>query len=87
MTNDANIRLECLKPAERWAQPTGEEVREVLRLAGFSGSKAAKALGLGQLAAEAADTDAGDALIDRYHFLRGFAASHAEAAAIYRAID
>ena len=38
-------------------------------------------------AAEAADTDAGDALIDRYHFLRGFAASHAEAAAIYRAID
>ena len=47
MTNDANIRLECLKPAERWAQPTGEEVREVLRLAGFSGSKAAKALGLG----------------------------------------
>ena len=40
-----------------------------------------------QLAAEAADTDAGDALIDRYHFLRGFAASHAEAAAIYRAID
>ena len=47
MTNDANIRLECLKPAGRWAQPTGEEVREVLRLAGFSGSKAAKALGLG----------------------------------------
>ena len=33
MTNDANIRLECLKPAERWAQPSGEEVREVLRLA------------------------------------------------------
>ena len=47
MTNDANIRLECLKPAERWAQPTGEEVREVLGLAGFSDSKAAKALGLG----------------------------------------
>ena len=47
MTNDANIRLECLKPAERWAQPTGEEVREVLRLAGFSGSKAAKALAEG----------------------------------------
>ncbi len=39
------------------------------------------------LAAEAADTDAGDALIDRYHFLRGFAAGHPEAAAIYRAID
>ncbi|MBV6831309.1 transcriptional regulator [Xanthomonas euvesicatoria] len=47
MTNDANIRLECLKPAERWTQPTGEEIREVLRLAGLSGSKAAKALGLG----------------------------------------
>ena len=28
-----------------------------------------------------------DALIDRYHFLRGFAAGHPEAAAIYRAID
>ena len=40
MTNDANIRLECLKPAERWAQPTGEEVREVLRLAGLTGGKA-----------------------------------------------
>ena len=42
---------------------------------------------LGQLPAEAADTDAGDALIDGYHFVRGFAASHPEAAAIYRAID
>jgi len=39
MTNDANIRLECLKPAERWAQPSGEEVREVLRLAGLTGGK------------------------------------------------
>ncbi len=47
MTNDTNIRLECLKPAERWAQPTGEEVREVLRLAGLTGGKAAKVLGLG----------------------------------------
>ena len=61
---------------------------------GFRGELSADAAGivatlfaLGQLAAEAADTDAGDALIDRYHFLRGFAASHAEAAAIYRAID
>ena len=42
-----NIRLECLRPAEEWAQPTGEEVRELLRLAGFTGGKAAKALGLG----------------------------------------
>ena len=47
MTNDANIRLEYLKPAERWAQPSGEEVREVLRLAGLTGGKAAKVLGLG----------------------------------------
>ena len=37
--------------------------------------------------AEIAGTDAADALIDRYHFLRGFAAGHPEAAAIYRAID
>ena len=49
MTNDANIRLECLKPAERWAQPSGEEVREVLRLAGLTGGKAAKVLGLEKL--------------------------------------
>ena len=42
-----NIRLECLKPAENWTKPSGDEVREALRLAGFSGSKAAKALGLG----------------------------------------
>ena len=61
---------------------------------GFRGELSADAAGivatlfaLGQLAAEAADTDAGDALIDRYHFLRGFAASHPEAAAICRAID
>lgn len=46
--SEQNIRLECLRPAaDGWAQPTGEEVREVLRLAGFSGSQAAKALGLG----------------------------------------
>jgi hypothetical protein len=42
---------------------------------------------LGQLAAEIAGTDAADALIDRYYFLRSFAAGHPEAAAIYRAID
>ncbi len=46
MTYTPNIRLECLRPAETWVPPTGEEIREVLRLAGFSGSKAAKALGL-----------------------------------------
>lgn len=42
-----NIRLECLKPAARWVQPTGEEIKEALMLAGFTGSAAAKALGLG----------------------------------------
>lgn len=42
-----NIRLECLKSAERWTQPTGEEVREALRLAGLTGGAAAKRLGLG----------------------------------------
>ena len=31
---EANIRLECLRPAFRWQQPTGEEIREVLRLVG-----------------------------------------------------
>jgi hypothetical protein len=41
------IRLECLKPAEFWMPPTGDEIREVLRLSGFSGSKASKSLGLG----------------------------------------
>lgn len=42
-----HIRLECLEPAERWTQPTGEEVREVLRRAGLTGGAAAKRLGLG----------------------------------------
>lgn len=45
--NDLNIRLECLKPAGRWSRPTGEEIREVLRLAGFTGALAANSLGLG----------------------------------------
>lgn len=36
---EANIRLECLRPAFRWQQPTGEEIREVLRLAGFGYSR------------------------------------------------
>lgn len=43
-----NIRLECLRPAsDGWEQPTGEEVREALKAAGFTGGQAAKALGLG----------------------------------------
>jgi len=40
------IRESCLQPATSWEQPTGEEVREVLRLAGFTGGQAAKVLGL-----------------------------------------
>lgn len=44
---DVRIRLECLRPAPVWVQPTGDEVREALRAAGFTGSQAAKALGLG----------------------------------------
>ena len=43
-----NVRLECLKPAERWTQPTGEEVKVVLKLAGLSGAEAARKLGLGE---------------------------------------
>lgn len=46
--NNANIRLECLKPAKKWEPPTGDEVREALRLAGLSGAAAAEALGLGE---------------------------------------
>ncbi|EHW7386050.1 transcriptional regulator [Escherichia coli] len=45
--SNANIRLECLRPAERWTQPSGEEIREVLHLAGFTGGQAARVLGLG----------------------------------------
>lgn len=45
--NHPNIRLECLRPATKWVRPSGEEVREVLRLAGFTGAVAAKELGLG----------------------------------------
>ncbi len=45
---EANIRLECLRPAQDgWHQPTADEVQEVLRLAGFSKNQAANALGLG----------------------------------------
>lgn len=45
--NGVSIRAECLKPADKWLRPTGEEVREVLRLAHLTGGAAAKALGLG----------------------------------------
>ena len=61
----------------------------------FEGELSADAAGivatlfaLSQIAAEAQakGLDA-DALIDRYHFLRDFAAEHAEGPAIFRAID
>ena len=41
------IRNGCLQPAVSWEQATGDEVREVLRLANFTGGQAARALGLG----------------------------------------
>ena len=41
------IRNGCLQPAVSWEQATGDEVREVLRLANFTGGHAARALGLG----------------------------------------
>lgn len=44
---EALIRNDCLQSAASWEQATGEEVREVLRLANFTGGQAARALGLG----------------------------------------
>lgn len=44
---EALIRNGCLQPAVSWEQATGDEVREVLRLANFTGGQAARALGLG----------------------------------------
>jgi hypothetical protein len=43
---ELTIRAECLCPASEWEQPTGEEVRQVLKLAGMTGGQAAKAVGL-----------------------------------------
>ena len=44
----ANVRQECLRPAMNgWIRPTGQEVREVVRLAGLTGGGAARVLGLG----------------------------------------
>lgn len=40
------IRPECLKPAIQWERPTGPEVQEILRLAGFTGRVAAEYLDL-----------------------------------------
>ncbi|WP_425509581.1 transcriptional regulator [Xanthomonas albilineans] len=41
------IRPQCLRPAQCWTQPTGNEIRSVLRMAGLTGGAAAKLLGLG----------------------------------------
>jgi hypothetical protein len=41
-----SIRPECLQPAVNWMEPTGAEIQEVIRLAGFSGRSAADFLGL-----------------------------------------
>ncbi|HEK2843853.1 TPA: transcriptional regulator [Proteus mirabilis] len=43
-----SIRKECLVVAELWTPPTGDEIRQVLKIAGFTGSAAAKKLGLGK---------------------------------------
>ncbi|MEM5386691.1 XRE family transcriptional regulator [Paraburkholderia phymatum] len=40
------IRDECLRPAIYWSQPTGAEVQEVLRRAGFTGRLGADYLDL-----------------------------------------
>jgi len=42
----ANVRPECLQPAEMWTQATGDEVREMLRITGLTGKAAANYLGL-----------------------------------------
>lgn len=47
-TNAFTIRPECLRPYEQhWEQPSENEIREVIRLAGLTGGKTAKVLGLG----------------------------------------
>ena len=61
---------------------------------GFDGEMSADAAGivatffaLSQRTGEVQGTEAGDTLIDRYFFLRDFAAEHVEARLIFRAID
>jgi len=60
----------------------------------FEGELSADAAGivatlfaLCQLSEETQGTEAGDTLIDRFYFLRGYAADHAEARLIFAAID
>ncbi len=42
------IRSECFRPFyDGWAQPTADEVRELIRLTGYTGGQVAKVVGLG----------------------------------------
>ena len=76
------------------APATDKALRLVVAGNWFEGELSADAAGivatlfaLGQIAAEIQGTAEADALIDRYYFLRDFAAEHAEAGLIFRAID
>lgn len=76
------------------APATDKALRLVVAGNWFEGELSADAAGivatlfaLGQIAAEIQGTAEADALIDRYHFLRDFAAEHVEAGLIFRAID
>lgn len=40
------IRPETLRPAAQWETPTPDEIRELIRLTGLSGSEVAAVLGL-----------------------------------------
>lgn len=46
MVNFMTIRDETLRPYEHWQQPTGMEVRSVLKTAGLTGSEAANIVGV-----------------------------------------
>lgn len=39
---EGKVRLECLNQASNWAPPTGDEIRMVLSMAGWSGVEFAK---------------------------------------------
>ena len=41
-----NVRIECLQPASVWEKPSKEEIREVIKRAGFTGAQAAAFVGL-----------------------------------------
>lgn len=48
MSNESfvTVRSECLRPAISWTKPTGAEIQEVVRRAGFTGRLAADYLDL-----------------------------------------